>query len=385
MRFAVVAALTGSFALSQALLSFLWVASGGLGVGFTVTWLVTKVRTSSAPVGDDGGAQILASVLIPFGVYLLAEAMECSGILAAVAAGITMGHSPHAHWQAITRIRRTAVWYTLQLVANGSVFVLLGEQIPSIVAGAGETVRLTGHQNPWWLGVYVLGIVVALAGLRFAWVWTSMMVTFFGMQSLTPISHGQRWRVVAAMSLAGVRGAVTLAGVMTLPLLLGDGAPFPARDLAIALAAGVILMSLVAATVLLPRALRGVALPEASHVVEEDRARAGAAEAAIVALERAQAARLALVSGDAGSAADPYAATTARLIAMYRQRIDPDPAEGATAARRHAADAVDRQLRLLGLRAEREQVLQRGRDRRITEAAQGRMVREIDLQEARYL
>src|SRR2546429_10024437 len=95
MRFAVAAALTGSFGLSQALLDFLWVASGGLGVGFAVTWLVTRARSSSPSVlvGDDGGAQILASVLIPFGVYLLAEALHCSGILAAVAAGITMGHS----------------------------------------------------------------------------------------------------------------------------------------------------------------------------------------------------------------------------------------------------------------------------------------------------
>ncbi|WP_432675171.1 Na+/H+ antiporter [Delftia sp. 11MD] len=386
MRFAVAAALTGSFGLSQALLDFLWVASGGLGVGFAVTWLVTRARSSSPSVlvGDDGGAQILASVLIPFGVYLLAEALHCSGILAAVAAGITMGHSPHAHWQAVTRIRRTAVWDTLQLLANGSVFVLLGEQIPSILAGAGETVRITGHHNPWWLGVYVLGIVIALAALRFAWVWASMKVAYLGMQSLVQTSHGQRWRVVAAMSVAGVRGAVTLAGVLTLPLALSDGTPFPGRDLAIFLAAGVILMSLLVATVLLPRALRGVVLPETSRVAQEEQARAWAAEAAIGAIERAQLARLLPTSTSAGVDAGVYAAAASRLIALYRQQIDMDPGKAGAADRRHAADAIDSQLRLVGLRAERDEILLRAHDHRISDATQARMVREIDLQEARY-
>ena len=60
-----------------------------------------------------------------------------------------MGFAPHTHWQAITRIRRTAVWETVQFAANGSIFVLLGEQIPSIVDAAPRTVLLTGHHNPW--------------------------------------------------------------------------------------------------------------------------------------------------------------------------------------------------------------------------------------------
>lgn len=386
MRFAVAAALTGSFELSQALMNFLWVASGGLGIGFAMTWLVTHARPSSsvALVGDDGGAQILLSVLIPFGVYLLAESVHCSGILAAVAAGITMGHSPHAQWQASTRIRRTAVWDTLQLVVNGSVFVLLGEQLPCILAGAGETVRVTGHHSPWWLGVYVMGLVFALAVLRFVWVWASMKVAWLRMPSGDPLPPGQRWRVVAAMSVAGVRGAITLAGVLTLPLVLNDGTPFPGRDLAIFLAAGVILLSLVVATVFLPHALRGTVLPEASHVAEEEQARTGAAEAAIRAIERARQARLPPTLADAGTGADLYAAASTRLIALYRQRIDLNAGEADTAVRRQASNAIDRELRLLGLRAEREQILLRGRDRRITEATQARIVREIDLQEARY-
>ena len=255
MRFAVAAALTGSFGLSQALLDFLWVASGGLGVGFAVTWLVTRARSSSPSVlvGDDGGAQILASVLIPFGVYLLAEALHCSGILAAVAAGITMGHSPHAHWQAVTRIRRTAV-YTLQLLANGSVFVLLGEQIPSILAGAGETVLPTGHHNPWWSG----------------WASSSPWLLRVGLGidegrlpgHAVPRADVPRPAVACGgCHVGGGRAGRRHAGRRA---HLAFGAEqwhtLSGRDLAIFLAAGVILMSLLVATVLLPRALRGVVL-----------------------------------------------------------------------------------------------------------------------------
>jgi CPA1 family monovalent cation:H+ antiporter len=183
---------------------------------------------------------------------------------------------------------------------------------------------------------------------------------------------------------AGVRGAVTLAGVLTLPLALSDGTPFPGRDLAIFLAAGVILMSLLVATVLLPRALRGVVLPETSRVAEEEQARAWAAEAAIGAIERAQLARLLPTSTSAGVDAGVYAAAASRLIALYRQQIDMDPGKAGAADRRHAADAIDSQLRLVGLRAERDEILLRAHDHRISDATQARMVREIDLQEARY-
>ena len=226
MRFAVAATLTGSFALGSALASFAWVAAAGLAVGFGATWLVTRAQSWStqrlgAPDDAGGGAQILMSLLIPFGVYLLAEQVHASGILAAVAAGIAMGMAPHTHWQAITRIRRNAVWDMLQFAANGAVFVLLGEQIPAIVAAAPKTVLLTGHSNPWWLGAYVLLIVLALAVLRFAWVWVSIKAAFSGSTlagDTPPSSHG---RLVLAMSLAGVRGAITLAGVLTLPAMMG--------------------------------------------------------------------------------------------------------------------------------------------------------------------
>jgi CPA1 family monovalent cation:H+ antiporter len=170
--------------------------------------------------------------------------------------------------EATTRIRRNTVWDVIQFTANGIIFVLLGEQLPAIMAGAADTVRLTGHHEPWWLALYVVAINLGLAALRFMWVWLSLRLTLFrtGQWRSTP-----NWRTVAAMSFAGVRGAITLAGVLTLPLIMNDGSPFPARDLAIFLAMGVIIVSLIVASLGLPWLLRDLEIPaEDDHQAEID-------------------------------------------------------------------------------------------------------------------
>lgn len=378
LRFAVAAALTGVFSLPGALASFVWVALGGLAIGTAVTWLVTHSRPGAAAlVGQDGAAQILVTLLIPSGVYLLAEQVHVSGILAVVAAGITMGFAPHTHWQAITRIRRTAVWETVQFAANGSIFVLLGEQIPLIVDAAPRTVLLTGHHNPWWLALYVAGIVVALAVLRFAWVWVSLRHSFSAGGSGAP---PHRWRLVMVMSLAGVRGAITLAGVLTLPLSMGDGTPFVGRDLAIFLAAGVIVLSLLVASLALPPLLRGLQLPpDPSQRAAEHRVRTQAAEAALRAVVAAGQ-TLAAGRADAGL----YADASTRIADLYRHRVERYGGDDRASSLPGRVDGIERQLRLVGLQAEREELIAAGRAAGIRETTVRRLVREIDLQEARH-
>ena len=241
LRFAIAAALTGSFSIGEASLTFLWLAIGGLAIGVAVTLAVTRTKAwISERFGEDTGSQILISVLIPFAAYILAEHLHCSGILAAVAAGVTMTFAEISR-QALpaTRMRRNSVWDTLQFSLNGMIFVLLGEQLPGILAAARQTVRLTNHTNPWWLGIYVVAIMLALAALRFAWVWVSFRLTLFRARDNIPYRRPD-WRLIAAMSFAGVRGAITLAGVLTIPLTLNEGTAFPARDLAIFIRPGVL-------------------------------------------------------------------------------------------------------------------------------------------------
>lgn len=379
MRFAVAAALTGSFSLSSAVISFLWVALGGLVIGAAGTWLVARITSwVSERFDEDGSSQILITLLLPFGVYLLAERLHCSGILAAVAAGVTMSFMDIWQWRAATRLRRTAVWDTVQFVANGSIFVLLGEQIPALLAAAPQTILATQHQNPWWLGVYILIIVAGLAALRFVWVWASLKVTFRGMRQSGVVST-TRWRLILATSLAGVRGAVTLAGVLTLPLMMGNGLPFPGRDLAIFLAAGVIVVSLVLATLTLPHALRGLALPdESSHQAAGDQARMSAATTAVSAIDAAQ-----RKMAEGREDAYRYANAATKIAELYRLRID-RYSGGDDAALRTEDEDIERQLRLVGLRAERSEIVRIARSRGIDELRLRKIVRELDLQEARY-
>ncbi|MDI1297228.1 MAG: Na+/H+ antiporter [bacterium] len=380
LRFAVAAALTGTFSAGTAALNFLWVAGAGLVVGVAVTLAVTRAKAwVTQRWGEDTGSQILVSLLIPFGSYLLAEHFHASGILAAVSAGVTMTFAEISRQaMAVTRMRRNSVWDTIEFSLNGIIFVLLGEQLPAILAGAHQTVALTGHSAPWWLGVYVVAIVAGLAALRFAWVWVSLRFTILRKQHHGATVQTPHWRLVAAMSFAGVRGAITLAGVLTLPLALDDGTAFPARDLAIFLAAGVIILSLVIASLALPILLKGLTMPaEPSKQAEEDAARVATAEAAIRAIERRQHA-LAEDNGDA----DRYAAAGARVMDLYRERIE-SRSQGLSDAMR-AEERLVRDFRLVGVKAERAAITKLARARQIGSETARKLTRELDLSEARH-
>lgn len=382
MRFAVAAALTGVFSPLEAVGTFLWLIAGGVSAGVLVTLTATgAARWLANRFGEESGTHVLLSLLIPFGAYLAAEEIQASGILAAVAAGITMSHVEQAGKALpVTRVRRGAFWDVVHLAAGGVIFVLLGAQLPSIVRGAAQVVRDTGHHDPMWMGVYVVGITGALALLRLMWVWVSLRFTLHGMARRGEVVERPSWRLVAATSLAGARGAITLAGVMTLPLTALDGTPFPARDLAIFLAAGVIIMSLASASIGLPALLTGLRLPEDPRPLrQEDQARVAAAEAALRAIEQAQ-----YRMSQGTDEADLYAEAGARIMEVYRARIDGELKTGADAERSRRSNLVARELRLTGLRAEREEFYRLGRTRRLSDETVRKLVREIDLLETRF-
>jgi CPA1 family monovalent cation:H+ antiporter len=381
MRFAVAATLTGTFSAGEAFASFLWLALGGIAVGFGVTWLVTRLKdTASRKLGEEIGSQILISILIPFGAYLVAERLHCSGILAAVAAGIAMSfEEERGRVSAMTRVRRTAVWDAVQFSMNGIIFVLLGEQLPRIVVGASQIVSETGHLHPLWLAVYVLAIHLALAVLRLVWVWVSLRFTLFRAARRGETMKTPSWRLVVATSLAGVRGAITLAGILTLPLVMNDASPFPARDLVIFLAAGVIIVSLIAASIGLPALLKDLQLPpERTHLRMEDEARIAASEAAIKAIEAAQ-----HRMGEGRSDADLYSEIGTRLMEFYRARIDGHLRSDDERDQIRRFDDIERALRLAAAHAERDVILGMSRSRKLPDEVARKLVREIDLTEAR--
>ncbi len=379
LRFAIAAAMVGTFSLADASMTFLYLAAGGIIVGCVVTYLVTRIKSWVARrFGEETGTQILISLLIPFGAYIIAEHLHCSGIMAAVAAGITMSYA-EATGQALatTRVRRNAVWDTVHFSINGVIFVLLGEQLPEIVEEAAHIVRETGHHNEWWLVLYVAAILLGVILLRFIWVMISFRLTLFRQKEY---SRKQMFRLTAAASVAGVKGAITLAGILTLPLALADGTPFPARDLAIFLAACVIIFSILIASFVLPRLLTGIELPhETTHDAEEDMARIAAAHAAIKALEQAY-----HDMAEGRSDADIYGEVNGRVMEIYRHRLDCQIHDNEAREEFRKLEDIEKRMRLVALNAERDEIFRLNRVRKIEDDIMRKLVREIDLLEAQY-
>lgn len=277
-RFAVAAALTGSFSFAGASLSFLYAVAAGILAGVAALFIAAKALQLLNRIGGvPAEAQVLVMILLPFVAYLGAEHVGASGILAAVTAGLLTGVSGmYRHLGVSARMQTLSLWATLTFVFNGALFILLGLQLPDII----RKVPPELSSRHWLIEpvATVLILTLCLIGLRFLWIWVGdiaqAIAARFGKREAAPFG----FRVQLAGSVAGVRGAITLAGILSLPLALQDGSPFPARDVVIFLAAGVIICSLVIASFALPRIARGVVEPgEDPAAAEERRARVGAA------------------------------------------------------------------------------------------------------------
>ncbi|MEA1673933.1 Na+/H+ antiporter [Nitrospirillum sp. BR 11163] len=393
LQFAVTAALTGTFSIGGAAVAFLWAAGGGLLVGVVVVAAVHLVQSWIIRLrGDSPGATILSMMLVPFAAYLAAEHLDMSGILAAVAAGMTLSLLPlEESGQVTTRLQGMAVSDMIQFTLNGVIFVLLGWQLPGILVQAPMIAMQAGapHAGPMdtpvslaWLGLHVVAVVGALLALRLVWVWLSLLtgraIARRRGRARPDGPAGSTLRLVCVTTIAGVRGAVTLAGVLSLPVWLREGVPFPGRDVAIFLASGVILVSLPMASLMLPWLLRGFSMPGEDASVEEERvAEAALAHAALRRLEQAHQA----VPSTAPEA-DLYAEAALRLMEFYRRQVeDPDmPVDARAQSRRRLA--IEAELRLTAVRAKRDELARLHRSHAISDETWRRMMHSLDMMEA---
>ncbi|MBS9476952.1 Na+/H+ antiporter [Ancylobacter radicis] len=382
LRLAVAATLMGSFHFWDALAELAWSALGGVFIGAALTWLVSSAKSwVVSRLGEVTSSQIIISLLIPYGAYLVADRAGCSAVLAAVAAGMVMSRlEVRGLVLPITRIRRTTVWETVQFTLNGIIFLLLGEQLPSVLANINASMAEDGHRGFGWLGLYIAAITLALAVLRFVWVTAIVWIRHPGGG---PIPSRPDWRLVTAMSVAGVRGAVTLAGAMSIPLTIADGSAFPARDLVIFIAAGVIVASLVLANLTLPGLLRGVALTaEPDETQRALEARIEVAQAALAAVATAETGHPAPESGFVAAAALVTGDYQRRLTQLSSDKDATQPEDRADIAK---TVQEERGLRLLALRAERAAVIGMVRQRRISTDLARILLRETDLAETYYV
>lgn len=372
-RFAMAAVITGTFSLLDASLNFLLSAGGGLLVGIAVAWLVGVLnRWLVAVAGEDPGIQILISLLVPFAAYLASEHMNVSGILAAAAAGITTHYADLLGRRlASTRMQRIAVWDTIQMTLNGVIFVILGAQLRATVEGLPAVASEMGLGTAWWLLLYVVAITLVLAVLRFLWVWSSLKFTLFRKRR-NPDAPKPSLRLLLMTAFAGVRGAITLAGILTLPLLMPDGTGFPKRDLLIFLAKGVILLSLLSASIALPLLTRNLKfMPEPMFGGEEGQARVAAAEAALRHLRQ-------IAAGDAERNDAVRLEAASRVAELYKRRLDYGISDGDDAIRVRLLAEAERNLRLEAIHAEREELFQMWLNNRLDDSLHRRLLHELD-------
>src|ERR671929_272007 len=270
-RVAVAAVVAGSFSLADAGLKFVLGAAGGVAIGIAVGWIIAEIRK----LATDAQVSITISLLSGYAAFVPADAIGASGVLATVTAGIYMGIRGPQILPARTRLQGYFVWDILDFIINAILFVLIGLQLRAVVDGiSGESAST--------LGGYALAVTGAVVGIRLVWFFTvPYLIRAIDRRPAQRARRvGARWRLVMAWS--GMRGAVSLAVALALPLTTDAGGGFPKRDLIVFLTFAVIFFTLVVQGLSLPALIRRLGLSDGgADAGEELRARLVAAKAAL--------------------------------------------------------------------------------------------------------
>jgi CPA1 family monovalent cation:H+ antiporter len=270
-RFGVAAVVAGTFSIWEAGWRFLLIGTGGVLVGLAAGWLVIKVHRQL----DNALVEVTTTLLMSYASYLVAEHLGVSGVLAAVAVGIYhRWHSPTA-FSPVTRMQAIAVWDLFVFLLNGLVFILIGLQLPSILEAISE-------RSPATLAWYAVLISAVVIGVRILWVFPATYLPRWASKRLRERDPYPPWQNVVIVAWTGMRGVVSLAAALALPLATNSGSPFPERDLIIFLTFCVILVTLVLQGLTLPLIIRWLKVSDdASTEREEMEARLRAAEAGL--------------------------------------------------------------------------------------------------------
>ncbi len=260
-NFSIVAVVTGSFIFGNAVLHFIVAAVGGVAVGL----LVGRLAVEGWRRIKDTQLQGIISFELSYLAYLLSQRFALSGVLAVVYGGIYVNRFTPRVLTPATRLRGLGYWETIVFLINAVLFLIVGLQLHEIA----HNVFLEYS----WLTVlwYALIINVTVVGIRFAWILGVEYIPFIGASS--EHSRGD-WRHAVIASWSGLRGAVSLAAALAIPVSLASGAPLPHRHLVIFLTFSVILVTLVLGGLTLPWIVKALSVPEDASE-EEDEVRDG--------------------------------------------------------------------------------------------------------------
>lgn len=270
LKFASAAIVTGHLAVLPGLAEFCVMVVGGIAVGLACGWLFAQAQRYL----DDTILATTASLLVSFVTYIAAEHVHVSGVLATVTAGVVQGRVVPRISSSKMRIESTSVWQTFIFLLNALVFVLIGLQLPAV---------LNTLDWPW--PVVVDGIFATFGTMvvvRLVWMFPGAYLPRYLFPKFRAAHPYPPWQAVVIVGWSGMRGVVSLAAALSLPLVLADGRPFPARSLIIFITFAVILGTLVFQGLTLAPLVRWLRVEEdRSGEKEERHARLALAEAAL--------------------------------------------------------------------------------------------------------
>ena len=363
-RFAVAAVLTGTaYTFPGPGLQFLFLATGGIALGMAAGWISVQLQRRI----DDPLGEIALSLVFPFAVFIAAEAVHVSAVLAVVAAGLVRGwYSPEA-FSAQTRIQAHAVWDVIVFLINTVVFILIGLMLPQVMAG------LTAYSFQT-LVLYAAAVSAAAIAMRFLVIFGAAYGREVLIPSLRRPPSELPWRHLVIVAWSGMRGVVSLVIALALPLALPGGEPFPHRELIVFLTYAVILATLVLQGASLGPVIRYLGVGADCDTDAEER------------LARSKTIHAAMAEIDALKASGKVPVPVAHALReAYAHRLsDIEAIFGDWLARPSgAAHDAYRSLHLATIAAARRRLIKLRRDGQIGDEVLQRVQRELDLEEVR--
>ncbi|WP_410221233.1 Na+/H+ antiporter [Pedobacter sp.] len=253
-RFAAIAVTTGQFVWYNAAFSFTWMVIGGIGIGLLVGLVFLKAHKK---LPTDVNMDIILTLVTPYAMYIVAEEVHASGVLSVVSGGLFLSYHRHAFLSSSSRLRGENVWQSFVFLLNGLVFMLIGLDLPEIIAGLKKEgisfYQATGYGLLITL-VLIIGRMVAAYG--------ALITTKIASHFITVADKNPGTKTPLILGWTGMRGVVSLAAALSIPITLDNGAAFPQRNLILYITFVVILVTLVAQGLTLPAMIKKIGLPD---------------------------------------------------------------------------------------------------------------------------
>jgi len=262
-RFALAAAVTaGQFSFQEASISFITVTIMGIVVGLAVAQIVYLIHRFLPTTASIDSAFTLIS---PYLMYLAAEEFHFSGVMAVVSGGLFLSYRSHEIFtDGQSRLQTLNVWSTLSIILNGLVFILIGLELPAIVSG------LEGYSlaEACKYGLLVSAMVILI---RMIWIYPGTFIPRWIFKSVRKKEPNPGWKFSFIIGWAGMRGVVSLAAALSLPMTLDNGNPLPERNLIIFITFVVILVTLVFQGLTLPFIIKALKIEEIDPMIPEEK------------------------------------------------------------------------------------------------------------------